>query len=561
MQVVFSLRDQEGHAIVLPAEEIAAASRVFERPDGGADWEEVDYSETSYIVHTAENFQLEAVFVLDFTNSMAQAALLDGRSGIDAMLSAFESAVLSLPGTHRIGVVEFHDRNVEPSVLSPLTTDRSAVLDSVRRFVGSEFDHGSSRVWDSLISGSNLFSQSAGVVRALVFLSDGRDTSSVNTREQAARYARERSVQLYALGVGDIHQEDLLRAAAVETGGFYYRAQQVAGFEDQLQTIVSDLRGQYKVSYITLRRAGTYHAAVTVSLRGATGFFQTRLFDAARFFGPDNRGVVQFDSASLDRASGQAVLFMRAQHVPRNIDRIRFRLDTSKPLAVEPVPKADGGLLDGWALAGPDAVGWYEASSSEPIEFGNFGPLFRLTLSEVTEKRLRIPVEFDNSIYATGREFARDAQITIGEPLRIAFMSDRDGNFEIYVMNADGSRQTRLTHDEADDSLPVWSPDGRIAFTSDRDGNFEMYVMNADGSSPTRLTANSADDALAAWSPDGRIAFMSDRDGNFEIYVMNADGSGQTRLTHDEADDSLRCGRQTDGSRSCQIATATLRYT
>ena len=90
-----------------PAEEIAAASRVFERPDGGADWEEVDYSETSYIVHTAENFQLEAVFVLDFTNSMAQAALLDGRSGIDAMLSAFESAVLSLPGTHRIGVVEF----------------------------------------------------------------------------------------------------------------------------------------------------------------------------------------------------------------------------------------------------------------------------------------------------------------------------------------------------------------------------------------------------------------------------------------------------------------------
>ena len=159
VQVVFSLRDQDGHAIVLPAEEIADAARVYERADRDDDWEEIDYSETSYFVHTAENFQLEVVFVLDFTNSMAQATLPDGRSGIDAMLSAFESAVLSLPGAHRIGVVEFHDRNVEPSVLSRPTIDRSSVLASVRRFAQSGFDHGSSRVWDSLAAASDLFSR------------------------------------------------------------------------------------------------------------------------------------------------------------------------------------------------------------------------------------------------------------------------------------------------------------------------------------------------------------------------------------------------------------------
>ncbi len=68
---------------------------------------------------------------------------------------------------------------------------------------------------------------------------------------------------------------------------------------------------------------------------------------------------------------------------------------------------------------------------------------------------------------------------------------------------------TRLTVHDASDSFPAWSPDGRrIAFESDRDGNDEIYVMNADGSGVTRLTDNDAIDRSPAWSPDGRrIAF------------------------------------------------------
>ena len=122
---------------------------------------------------------------------------------------------------------------------------------------------------------------------------------------------------------------------------------------------------------------------------------------------------------------------------------------------------------------------------------------------------------------------------------RIAFGSDRDGNREIYVMNADGSGVTRLTDNDAIDSGPAWSPDGRrIAFSSTRDGRFEVYVMNADGSGVTRLTDNDAFDWHPAWSPDGRhIAFQSNRDGNWEIYVMNGDGSGVTRLTYNGAAD------------------------
>ena len=133
---------------------------------------------------------------------------------------------------------------------------------------------------------------------------------------------------------------------------------------------------------------------------------------------------------------------------------------------------------------------------------------------------------------------------------RIVFHSERDGNFEIYVMNANGTGQTRLTHDPSFDLGAAWSPDGsRIAFISLRDGNPEIYVMNADGSNPTRLTNNPAEDSDPAWSPDGtKIAFAALRDGNPEIYVMNTDGTGQARLTNNPAFD-LRPAWSPDGSK------------
>jgi hypothetical protein len=126
---------------------------------------------------------------------------------------------------------------------------------------------------------------------------------------------------------------------------------------------------------------------------------------------------------------------------------------------------------------------------------------------------------------------------------QIAFVSHRDGNDEIYVMNVDGSNRVNLTKDMGRDSamdfLPAWSPDGtKIAYTSTRDGNQEIYVMNADGSGQTRLTHHPAADWKPTWSPDGKqIAYTSERDGNLEIYVMNADGSNPVNITKNMARD------------------------
>ncbi len=123
---------------------------------------------------------------------------------------------------------------------------------------------------------------------------------------------------------------------------------------------------------------------------------------------------------------------------------------------------------------------------------------------------------------------------------RIVFQSRRDGNMEIYVMNADGSGVERLTENTKRDWLPSWSSDGdRIAFSSKRDGDEDIYVMNADGTGVDVLTNNEYFDFDPAWSPDsGRIAFTSEYGpGDSGILVMNADGSGVVRLTENEYTD------------------------
>ena len=109
---------------------------------------------------------------------------------------------------------------------------------------------------------------------------------------------------------------------------------------------------------------------------------------------------------------------------------------------------------------------------------------------------------------------------------RIAFYSERDGNAEIYLMNADGTGLTRLTRTSADEGYPAWSPDGRtISFDSDRDGNFDVFAMDADGGNIRPLTRHPSRDVSATWTPDGAgIVFMSDReDGGFDVYRASAD--------------------------------------
>ena len=111
----------------------------------------------------------------------------------------------------------------------------------------------------------------------------------------------------------------------------------------------------------------------------------------------------------------------------------------------------------------------------------------------------------------------------------IAFAGAPEGTAHIYVTH--GAQLVQLTDANGSDLAPAWSPDRRrIAFQSNRDGNWEIYVMNADGGNVRRLTDDDAEDGEPGWSPNGkRIVFV--RDGH--LYALSADGRNEDRLLND----------------------------
>jgi len=107
---------------------------------------------------------------------------------------------------------------------------------------------------------------------------------------------------------------------------------------------------------------------------------------------------------------------------------------------------------------------------------------------------------------------------------RIAFASDRDGDFEIYTMAPDGSDVRQVTDNDVRDWQPTWSPDGKkLAFASFRDGDYEIFTINVDGTDERQITDNDVRDWYPAWSPSGtHIAYIS----GTKVTIKNADGSG-----------------------------------
>jgi roadblock/LC7 domain-containing protein len=116
---------------------------------------------------------------------------------------------------------------------------------------------------------------------------------------------------------------------------------------------------------------------------------------------------------------------------------------------------------------------------------------------------------------------------------RIAYVSQRDGNAEIYVMNADGTGATRVTNDPQADGRPAFMPDGQaIVFHSSRPaGKQQIWTVNVDGTGLTQLTRDSVNSAPTV-SPDGQtVAYVSSRNKDVDIWLMGRDGSNQRQFT------------------------------
>lgn len=154
-------------------------------------------------------------------------------------------------------------------------------------------------------------------------------------------------------------------------------------------------------------------------------------------------------------------------------------------------------------------------------------------------------------VYMTDYDGANQRRITVGRQLNvsptwspdarsIAYTSWRTGFPDIFVSRIYEGTMTNPAKGTASahNSLPMFSPDGtRLAFMSNRDGNNEIYIVNVDGSGLRRLTNHPNIDATPTWSPSGtQIAFTSDRGGTPSIYIVGVDGLGLRRLTFEISD-------------------------
>ncbi|HEY8541383.1 MAG TPA: hypothetical protein VIL29_03295, partial [Pseudothermotoga sp.] len=120
-----------------------------------------------------------------------------------------------------------------------------------------------------------------------------------------------------------------------------------------------------------------------------------------------------------------------------------------------------------------------------------------------------------------------DNSSAINRVRKIAFVSKRNGNFEIYTINEDGTGLKRLTSNKNDDIKPQWSPDGkRIMYLSKKGKEFAIRVMNNDGSGQVEVARNCASDYPPSWSPDGaKILFVAKSKNKNIICTVDADGS------------------------------------
>ncbi len=123
----------------------------------------------------------------------------------------------------------------------------------------------------------------------------------------------------------------------------------------------------------------------------------------------------------------------------------------------------------------------------------------------------------------------------------IAYISEKDGNAEIYLLDLNNGLEMNLTKNSADDYSPVWSPNGAyLAYISRRDGNDDIYILDMDSLALRNLTNHAATDQLPVWSPDSRqLAFVSDRDGNSEVYIANIGSNETHNLSMHDGNDNL----------------------
>ena len=399
----FALVDKAGDPIVAEP----AQFQVQARENGAA-----ISSETGIHLRRNTARQVKIFLVLDYSKSMQEA-----EGAIEAMQDAAQQVLLpALSADALIGVYEFHADHLEPAVVVPLTSDKvlvSHAIDDIQtEFVGA-FTSGS-RLWDGIVAAAEDFisPNTAQEERLIVVFSDGNDTSSRNSLDDAIEAAQAVDAKVYALGFGPNVDELNLLSIVSATGGQVLPTATVAQLEASFQELVDRLESQYVLRWATLKRrqSDVFTPSFTLTLgNDSISHTEDVSYRPTDYEGNVLEGILRMvPSGNMVRTT----VFLRAEYVPREIDRIRMYLKTQVPFEVSGVGAVDEGLVSHWNLTTtPDEVNggvWVDFKSNVgTIPFATFGPLMRFDFDGVVgdETPLFDQVYVDPSIYAYGQSF------------------------------------------------------------------------------------------------------------------------------------------------------------
>ncbi len=441
----FSLRNTddpaEGRAVVVPPSWLTVVCM--------EDEQSISPTETAIILQRADAKLLKAFLVLDFTDSMA--SLTNGDSNddgisdaVDGMVRGAKDFVNQQSAEAQIGVYEFHREDVDPQLVAGLTTDKLLLNESIDR-IWEDYVQGfpaGSRCWDTLMAAvTGLGASNRDEQHYVIFVSDGRDESSVSSAQDVIDAALANGVKIYCVGFGAELDPTSLLDITTQTMGRYYTATNAADLAAEFAQIGKDVNGQYLLRWATLKRSDTpFMPSFQISYQGYDAYSPTNPvyldpdnpFEVddttdppttnynyitniiiATYVPTDHVGDVTRGALRLvpEAQIQPTAVNLRAAYMPRHIRQIRLHYRANYPCTPTLMSTAPGELLDGWTLTETDdgeGGKWLEISSPFPssltnsLPFATLGNLIQFTFRDLTNAAIAFSLlEVDNDIYAT----------------------------------------------------------------------------------------------------------------------------------------------------------------
>lgn len=350
--------------------------------------------------------------VLDYTASMAATP-----GAIDAMEAAVKNVLLpSLDADTLVGVYEFHRHDVAPARVCGFSADKdfvAAQIDTIRDLVGPFAS--ATRCWDAVYAALGEFDRQNGKdeTRNLVFISDGRDTSSERTPDDVRQRARARGVRVYGVGFGDELDMAALQAVTSSIPGRLYVALDAADIGAGFQHVADNLSAQYTLRWATLKRSDVeFVPSFKLDIGDSTAVYVSpAAFDVEDYEGDELEGILRVVPST---SGGRTTYFLRAAYVPRYIWEMRIYARSGSAFSVEKVAAADNGLCGSWTMStegGPVDGMWIRLSSpggvsfETALPFASFGPILKFEFEGAGGGAPFTELYVDNSVYTAGQGF------------------------------------------------------------------------------------------------------------------------------------------------------------